>query len=628
MKKIFLILISIVFLNNGYADNIATINEFKAAAVEYNPQFMEFKKNLPTLSDAIINAAKNGAKLIVLPETATSGYIYKDRKQITPFLDTIPGATTDMMVKIAKQYDVYIAVGIAEVDPKTNLAYNSAALVGPDGYIGKYRKTQLNSSDTKWATRGNLGYPIFQTKLGKLGLLICYDDMHLQTLLLNSLRGADVLVYLTSSDVLPKYEEGSDSNHTTIGNISSVSGWLGMYIVASNRTGNETNPLTNQTTHFVGAASIWDPFGKPLSIAPVSTLEKPSSPVTVYAEINTKHYINEVKTNWLNNRRPELYQDYAYYRAPTDPEASKSGHQINALLIQYTPKDGDVEGNYSKVDKLITNSSSLFNLVVLPYNSFIGENINKSNIKLLAENINGNSVQKAINLAKKYKTYLVFSFPEILEGKYYETALLINYKGEVIGTYRKTHLSKQEKEWATAGDNLPVFDTGIGRIAIILNDEARIPELSDIYALKRADIITLPVAFDGSYGGNLQTPAKLFVSNYPKDSQFIWFDMAKYAQSYVLVANFVHGSKSNVGLSGMYSLVPEAGFYPPVVASKSKEVAQDVNFITLTDKSLWQNQARLVIGRRDDLAIPLTWDKYSQCFASWKNNSTNVRICE
>lgn len=315
--------------------------KFKAAVVEYNPKFLQFQQNLPPLADKVVAAAKSGAKLIVLPETATSGYIYKDRAQINPYLDTIPGVTTDLLAKIAKQYQVYIAIGIAEVDPKTKLAYNSAALIGPDGYIGKYRKTQLNSADTKWASRGNLGYPVFDTKLGKIGLLVCYDDMHLQTMLLSNLRGADVLAYITASDVLPKAEAGSDSNHSTIGNISSMSGWLGQYIVASNRTGNETNPATGQTTHFVGAASIWNPEGKPLAIAPVSTIEAPGDATTIYAEINPANYNNEVKNNWLATRRPELYGDYNLYRAPTDPEASKQSHQINALLLQYKPEDGN-----------------------------------------------------------------------------------------------------------------------------------------------------------------------------------------------------------------------------------------------------------------------------------------------
>jgi len=628
MKKLILAFIFAIALNCVNAEGIDPPVKFKAAAVEYNPQFMEFQKNLPSLSAVVIKAAQEGAKLIVLPETATTGYIYKDRNQINPYLDTIPGATTDTLAKIAKDYQVYIAVGIAEVDPKTKLAYNSAALIGPEGYIGKYRKTQLNSSDTKWATRGNLGYPIFKTKLGRIGLLICYDDVHLQTLLLTNLRGADVLAYLTSSDILPKYEAGSDSNHTTIGNISSVSGWLGLYIVASNRTGNETNPETGQTTHFVGAASIWDPFGKPLAIAPVSTLEKEITPTIVYADINTANYNNSVKNYWLQTRRPELYTDYAYYRAPNDPDASKSGHQINALLVQYTPKEGDKKANLNKINQLIQASSSIFNLVILPYNSLIGENVNKNNVSSLAEPLNGDSVSKIISLARKYKTYLIFSFPERKDNNFYETAILVDFDGNIIGVYRKSHLNKEEKEWAHAGNDLPVFNTKIGRVAIILDDETRIPDLANIYALKRADIIAVPVSYNGSYGGKVMAPAELFASQYSPSSMFIWYDMAKYAQAYVLVANYVKGRNTALGTSGLYSLVPEAGFYPPQLASDNKEMAYDVNFITLANTSLWQSQQRMVIGRRDDLAVPLTWESNNECFKKWQMNSVDSRLCD
>jgi predicted amidohydrolase len=71
----------------------------------------------------------------VLPETATSGYIYKDRRQFDPLLDTVPGKTTDAIAKVTAQYDCCVTIGIAEIDLSTGLAYNTGALIGPGGTI-------------------------------------------------------------------------------------------------------------------------------------------------------------------------------------------------------------------------------------------------------------------------------------------------------------------------------------------------------------------------------------------------------------------------------------------------------------------------------------------------------------
>ena len=77
---------------------------FKVAAIEFNPEFMEFEKNISAAASLAEEAAKNGARLIVMPEAAVSGYIYKDLDQFLPYMDTVPGKTTDALSTVAKQY--------------------------------------------------------------------------------------------------------------------------------------------------------------------------------------------------------------------------------------------------------------------------------------------------------------------------------------------------------------------------------------------------------------------------------------------------------------------------------------------------------------------------------------------
>lgn len=105
----------------------------------------------------IREAAGHGAKLVVLPEAALSGDIYRDLAQFLPYVEEVPGRGTAAIEPITSEHGCYVAIGIAEVDRATGLTYNTGALIGPDGYIGKYRKNGLNPSDILCFTPGNTG---------------------------------------------------------------------------------------------------------------------------------------------------------------------------------------------------------------------------------------------------------------------------------------------------------------------------------------------------------------------------------------------------------------------------------------------------------------------------------------
>jgi predicted amidohydrolase len=270
----------------------------------------------------------------------------------------------------------------------------------------------------------------------------------------------------------------------------------------------------------------------------------------------------------------------------------------------------------------------VFNLVVLPYNSFIGNaELSQANISKYAEKLNGHSYSLAAKLAKKYKTFVLFSMPEVDNNRYYETAILFDYNGKQVGIYRKAHLNDNEHKWASAGNDLPIFTTELGRIAVMLNDETRIPELADIYALKRADVILIPVNYNSKdYGGEVNIPRGL-VPDSSNRGMFIWYDIAKYSQAFTLVANYVNGSRNDNGQSAVYSLIPEDGYYAPQIAPQ-QPIAYFASFTTHANPTLWQNQERLIVGRRDDLAAPLTLDVNGECFKEWQQNSTSKNLCK
>jgi predicted amidohydrolase len=143
-------------------------------------------------------------------------------------------------------------------------ATTPAALVGPNGYIGKYRKHGLNSQDQAWVTPGDGGFPVFDTELGRLTMLICYDDTYWQYPRLAALHNVDVVAWLSSSDRVtpgtPPAEAKGD--HSTVATVQHIAAFNGVWLVAATRDGIEKNPLTGQTLYYNGGSSIGDSIGQ------------------------------------------------------------------------------------------------------------------------------------------------------------------------------------------------------------------------------------------------------------------------------------------------------------------------------------------------------------------------------
>ncbi len=599
--------------------------EIKVAAVEFSPKSPGFEDNLNGALDAITAAAQKGAKLIVLPEASLNGFIYQDAMTLFSYADTIPGKATAAIAKVTQKYNTYVVAGLYEKNLATGKIYNAAILVGPKGYIGKYQKNTLAPGEGNNASPGTLGFPVFDTDIGKIGIVICFDDSNIQNLLLPVLRGADIVAQPIGSFKIPTYTPLSYTNHSTLANISTAVTWLGTNWIATNETGVE-GPDAGFAS-FDGSSSIWDNNGNRLISAPLSDWTKRVTPQTVYSTINVDQKSN-LFSYWLTHRRPELYHDINNYRYPDDSAANNTPRQISSLLIQYDPKTGNVDENYKKVDSLIQGHAGVFNLTVLPFNSFLGAvDLNKDSIAKYAEQLNGKSYQLAAGLAQKYKTYVLFSMPEKKGNDYYETAILFDYNGKEAGIYRKSHLNDAEKKWATASNALPVFKTAdFGNVAIMLDDEVRIPEITQMYSIYRADLILVPAMYNQKeYGGTVDIP-KGVVSDASNRGMAMWYNIAKYAQAYTLVANYIGGGHSDVGGSALYSLTPEVDYYPPNIAP-NKEVAHLVNFTTHANNTVFIDQDRLIASRRWDQAAPLALDVNGACFKEWQKDSTNKEVC-
>ena len=593
---------------------------FTVAAVEFNPEMFEFDRNLQRACSVIEEAATNGARLIVLPEAALSGYIYRDLEQFLPYMDSVPGRGTDAIAAITAQYNCYVAIGIAEIDRSTDLTYNTGALIGPDGYVGKYRKNGLNPSDILWFTPGNTGYPVFDTELGGICMVICYDDTYWEPARLPAIKGADLIAYICSSDrVLPRLGEEAAGNHSTIAAVQQLCAWNGLAMVAADRNNAESNPTTGTTVTYGGSASIWQADGRRIAHAPATTANTTvNNPGTIlYAQIDPSLYENDQKAT-IARRRPELYRDLAFFKSPTDTKASTQRHRIDATALQYRVILGDFDGNVGRANTLVESLPPSDGILVLPACSFTGLPTNGDQGSEVAEGDQGRTVQVAADFAARTGRHVVVSHVERDHDTLFHTAVLVDPRGLVTGRYRQAHLDPALQGWCSPGNDLPVFDSAIGRIGLLLNEDVRFPEASGVLAVRRADLIAICTRWDGSYGGNLHDAAGLFAEQYPANTMCLWYAIAKTSQAYTIVANSVDDGAQ--GSSGIFTINPVDSAEPPIVGAVDSTEVVSMQLTTLGDPTWWMSQQRLIGGRRADLAIPAMLPPESSAFRTWQQS--------
>jgi predicted amidohydrolase len=139
----------------------------------------------------IVEAAKQKADLVVLGETITYVALGKKFHEVA---EPIPGPSTQYFCKLAKKHKIYIVVGLVERDG--HLIYNVAVLIGPDGtVIGKYRKVCLPRGEIEGGLTPGTEYPVFPTRFGKLGLMVCYDGFFPEVARELTNNGAEVIAW-------------------------------------------------------------------------------------------------------------------------------------------------------------------------------------------------------------------------------------------------------------------------------------------------------------------------------------------------------------------------------------------------------------------------------------------------
>jgi predicted amidohydrolase len=255
---------------------------------QFSPHFGEVDRNLNTLADALSGAR---ADLIVAPELALSGYLFTDKAEVQRMAEEIPGPATEKLARAAAESGCHVVTGLAE--RSGDRLFNSAALIGPQGVVGVYRKVHLFFEEKLYFTPGDLGFPLFEIGGVKVGLLVCFDHFFPEAARTLALQGAQIICH-PSNLVLPEYGQLT----TRVRSIENRVFWI-----LANRYGTEKRG--GRTLTYSGCSQITGENGEILSRAPAE-----ADSLTV-VEVDPERAANKRVTernDLFADRRPELYR--------------------------------------------------------------------------------------------------------------------------------------------------------------------------------------------------------------------------------------------------------------------------------------------------------------------------------
>ncbi len=233
------------------------------------------------------------ADLIVLPEFFATGYQFTDIEEVEALSELVPdGMTTKALVEISRKRDIFIVAGLPE-KTEDGRYYNSAVLTGPDGFIGLYRKSHLFFEEKLFFSPGDTGFRVWDTDIGKIGIMICFDWFFPESMRTLALQGAEVVAH-PANLVLP-YCPDSMPTRCLENRVFSIT---------ANRIGLEKRggkpPL-----RFIGQSEVVGPDGK-IIVRASSDKEE-----IILIDIDPKE-AKEKRINQFNDllldRRPDLYR--------------------------------------------------------------------------------------------------------------------------------------------------------------------------------------------------------------------------------------------------------------------------------------------------------------------------------
>ena len=226
--------------------------KFTLAGVQMDPFLMDKEANLARMIDSVEQAVAKQSRLVVFPECALTGYCFESLQEALPYAETIPGPSTERLAGVCRKAQVYLVLGMLEKDG--DRCFNAAALIGPEGVVGKYRKVPSALSGrgpVRGLRRSRFRGP--PDPPGRIGLNICYDGSFPESARTLALNGADVILLPTN------WPTGAEAFAEFLVNARGLENHV--FSVAVNRVGRERG------FRFIGRSRIANPSGRTLALA-------------------------------------------------------------------------------------------------------------------------------------------------------------------------------------------------------------------------------------------------------------------------------------------------------------------------------------------------------------------------
>lgn len=264
------------------------------ACCQMTPVVGDKQGNLDRVREAVSGAADKGADVVVVPELASTGYVFADLAELRALAEPVDGPTVQGWTRLAAERDLVLVAGFAEAAPG-GAVYNSAVLIDPSGLRVCYRKAHLWDREKELFMPGSEQPPVVSTSAGRIGVVICYDLGFPEWVRSAALDGADLLCAPVNWPLSPRPEGERPSEIVKVQANAIVNR---MFIAVADRTG------TERGQEWLGGSVIVDADGFPLTGSLLG------NEGTVFADVD----LAEAKDKRLSarndahaDRRPELY---------------------------------------------------------------------------------------------------------------------------------------------------------------------------------------------------------------------------------------------------------------------------------------------------------------------------------
>ena len=272
------------------------------------------EKNLQRAVEQVRKAAGSGAQVVCLPELFRTQYFcQREDASLFDLAEPIPGPTSNQLSELAKQLGIVLIASLFE-KRAPGVYHNTAAIFDTDGRLaGLYRKMHIPDDplyyEKFYFTPGDLGFRAFDTEVGRVGALVCWDQWYPEGARLTALQGAHVLFYPTAIGWHPaeKAEFGKAQHDAwrTIQRAHAIAN--GVYVAVVNRVGFETGDIRGKSAsgaglEFWGGSFLCDPFGRVIAEASHEREE------ILVGEVDLR-LLEEIRRNWpfLRDRRIDSY---------------------------------------------------------------------------------------------------------------------------------------------------------------------------------------------------------------------------------------------------------------------------------------------------------------------------------